>query len=274
VLVRRPATPAGDDDWAAFGYTRPIDQARAESEHAAFRELLTAAGVSVEVAGPDPAGLLDAIFTDDSAIMTDAGVIITRPGKVLRQPEADLAELTFKALGVPILGRITAPGTVEGGDTCWLDAQTLAVGRSYRTNDEGIRQLSDLLDALGVRVVPYDLPHWHGPDECLHLLSMISPIAPGAAVVYVPLMPAPLAKDLQARSWTLIPVPDEELDSLGCNVLALAPWRVVVLAGNPITRQRLEAAGCEVLAYTGDEISRNREGGPTCLTRAIWRETG
>lgn len=273
VLVRRPAAPASGHEWSALGYPHPVDHQRAEHEHAAFRDLLSGAGVEVEAAGPDAAGLLDAIFADDAAIMTDAGVIVTRPGKLARQPEADLAEQTFTKLGVPIRGRITAPGTLEGGDTCWLDERTLAVGRGYRTNDEGIRQLSELVAGLGVTVVPVELAHWHGPEECLHLLSMISPIAPDAAVVYLPLLATPFVQDLNARGWTLIPVPDEEFDSLGCNVLALAPWKVVVLDGNPITRQRLEASGCEVFTYTGTEISLNRAGGPTCLTRAIWRET-
>lgn len=273
VLVRRPAAPASGEEWSALGYPRPVDHQRAEREHAAFRDLLTGAGVEVEVAGPDAAGLLDAIFADDAAIMTDGGVIVTRPGKLARQPEADLAEQTFARLGVPILGRITAPGTLEGGDTCWLDERTLAVGRGYRTNDEGIGQLTELVAPLGVTVLPVELPHWHGPDECLHLLSMISPIALTAAVVYLPLLSTPFVQELNARGWTLISIPDEEFDSLGCNVLALGPWKVVVLEGNPATRQRLEAFGCEVLAYPGTEISLNRAGGPTCLTRAIWRET-
>ena len=273
VLVRRPAAPASDNEWSDLGYPSPVNHQRAMQEHAAFRNLLEQAGAEVEVAGPDADGLLDAIFADDSAIMTDAGVIVTRPGKLARQPEADLAEQTFTSLGVPILGRITAPGTLEGGDTCWLDERTLAVGRGYRSNDEGIRQLSELVASLGVTVVRVELPHWHGPDECLHLLSMISPIAPDAAVVYLPLLATPFVQDLSARGWTLIPVPDEEFDSLGCNVLALAPWKVLALEGNPITRQRLETAGCDVVTYTGTEISLNRAGGPTCLTRAIWRET-
>jgi N-dimethylarginine dimethylaminohydrolase len=273
VLVRQPAPPATGQEWTTHGYPRPVDQPRAEREHAAFRALLEEAGVTVEVAGPDPPGLLDAIFADDAAIMTDAGVIITRPGKPARQPEADLAEQTFCEFGVPVLGRITAPGTVEGGDTCWLDERTFAVGRSFRTNNEGIRQLSELLAGLAVQVKAFDLPYWRGPSACLHLLSMISPIAADAAVVYLPLLPTRLAEDLAARGWTLIPVPDEEFDTLGCNVLALAPWKVMVLEGNPITRRRLETAGCEVLSYVGTEISLNREGGPTCLTRAIWRDT-
>jgi N-dimethylarginine dimethylaminohydrolase len=100
--------------------------------------LLADAGVEVIAAGPDPDGLLDAMFAFDSSIMSDAGAIILRSGKDLRLPEADTATQTYDELGIPIAGRITAPGTVDGGDTLWIDPQTLAVGRSYRTNDEGL----------------------------------------------------------------------------------------------------------------------------------------
>lgn len=273
VMVRLPAPPRTSNEWRELNYLHPVDHEKTLEEHAAFRAILEDAGIEVVAAGPDPDGMLDAIFADDSSIMTDHGVIVVRPGKVARQPEAALAEQSFTELGVPVLGRITSPGTVEGGDTCWLDETTFAVGRGYRTNDEGIRQLTEIMAGIGVTVVRVDLPHWHGPDECLHLLSMISPVASDAAVVYPPLMPTWFLQELQERGWTLIEVPDEEFDSMGCNVLPLAEKKVLMIEGNPITRQRLEDAGYEVLTYVGDEISLNRTGGPTCLTREIWRET-
>lgn len=271
VLVRQPAPPAGDDDYAQFAYVHPVDVARTEAEHAAFRAILGDAGVEVITAGPDPAGLLDAIFAYDPSIMTDAGAILLRPGKALRLPEVEAAERSYAELGIPIAGRIVAPGTVEGGDTLWLDAQTLAVGRSYRTNDEGIAQLRAILEPMGVSVVTADLSHWRGPGECLHLMSFISPLDERLAAVYLPMMPVPLVRELQAREWQFVEVPDEEFDLHGCNVLTLAPRKVLVCDGSPITRSRLEAAGCEVLVYTGDELSHNRAGGPTCLTRPILR---
>ena len=172
---------------------------------------------------------------------------------------------------MPILGRIEAPGTVEGGDTLWLDERTLAVGRGYRTNDAGIGQLATLLAPVGVEVMDVALPHWHGPDECLHLMSLISPVAPDLAVVYLPLLATEFVEELRRRRLRLVEVPDAEFDTLGCNVLALAPGRVLVTEGSPVTRARLEAAGCQVVAYTGAEISLNRAGGPTCLTRPLWR---
>ena len=271
VLVRRPAPPAIEHQFTHFGYARGVDHDRTEQEHAAFRALLAESGAEVVVAGPDEAGLLDAIFAYDPSLMTDAGAVLLRPGKELRLAEVGLAERTYAELGIPITGRIEAPGTVEGGDTLWLDERTLAVGRGYRTNGEGIRQLAALLAPHGIGTMTVDLPHWRGPDECLHLMSFISPVADRLAVVYLPLMSVPFVQELQRRGWSFIEVTDEEFETHGCNVLALAPKRVLVCEGSPVTRDRLEAAGCEVLTYVGNELSHNRAGGPTCLTRPILR---
>ncbi|MDF2760358.1 MAG: amidinotransferase [Thermomicrobiales bacterium] len=271
VLVRRPAAPVAEGHFADFGYPRAVDHDRTEREHDAFRALLAEAGAEVVVVGPDETGLLDAIFAYDPSLMTDAGAVLLRPGKELRLAEVDLAERSFAELGIPVIGRIEAPGTVEGGDTLWLDERTLAVGRGYRTNDEGIGQLKTLLAPHGVDIMTVDLPHWRGPGECLHLMSFISPVAERLAVVYLPLMSVPFVQELQHRGWSFIEVPDEEFETHGCNVLALAPMRVLVCDGSPVTRARLEAAGCAVMVYTGEELSHNRAGGPTCLTRPILR---
>jgi N-dimethylarginine dimethylaminohydrolase len=273
VLVRKPAPPATGEESSAFAYPRTVDHARTVLEHDAFCALLEQGGAEVVLAGPDEAGLLDAIFAYDPSLMTDAGAILLRPGKELRLDEVDLAERSYTELGIPVIGRIEAPGTVEGGDAVWLDEQTLAVGRGYRTNDEGIRQLRELLAPRGIEVITVDLPHWRGPGECLHLMSFISPVADRLAVVYLPLMSVPFVEELKRRGWSFIEVPDEEFETHGCNVLALAPMRVLVCNGSPVTRARLEAAGCNVVVYTGDEISHNRAGGPTCLTRPILRQT-
>ncbi len=272
VMVRRPAPPANAEDWRRFGYLRPVDVARSEAEHAAFREILAAEGIEVIAAGPDPDGEMDAVFAYDPTFMTDSGAILTRMGKPVRLAESDYAAATYAELGVPILARIEAPGTFDGGDAFWLDETTLAVGRSYRTNGEGIAQLRSILGGMGVEIVRVDLPHWHGPAECLHLMSMISPVRDDFAVVYLPLLPVPFVELLRERGWRFVEVPDDEFLSMACNVLALGPGHCLMLDRNPVTKARLVAAGCEVLTYTGDEISRNREGGPTCLTRPIWRQ--
>ncbi len=271
VLVRRPASPVTETDGQRFDYPRSVNHRRAVEEHAAFVRTLADEGVEVIVEDSDPEGMLDAIFSYDPSIMTDRGAILLRMGKPVREAEVALHARSDERLGIPIAGYIEAPGMVEGGDILWLDERTLAVGRGYRTNDEGIAQLTLLLGEHGVEVMPVALPHWHGPGECLHLMSLLSPVAPDLAVVYPPLLPVSFMELLHALEWRLIEVPDEEFESLGCNVLALTPDTCLMIEGNPITQEGLEAAGCWVLTYRGDEISRNRAGGPTCLTRPLLR---
>jgi N-dimethylarginine dimethylaminohydrolase len=152
----------------------------------------------------------------------------------------------------------------------WIDEKTMIVGRGYRTNAEGIRQVRALLGA-DIEVVDVPLPHWRGPGDVMHLMSLLSPVDHDLAVVYSRLLPVPFREWLLARGFSLVEVPDEEFDTMGTNVLALSPRQCVMLAGNPRTRAALERAGCEVLEYRGDEISLKGAGGPTCLTRPLAR---
>jgi N-dimethylarginine dimethylaminohydrolase len=102
-------------------------------------------------------------------------------------------------------------------------------------------------------------------------MSIFSPVDQDLAVVYSPLMPVPFRETLISRSIGLIEVPDSEFQTLGCNVLAVAPRKCIMLAGNPMTRSRLEGAGAEVYEFEGREICIKGGGGPTCLTRPILR---
>jgi N-dimethylarginine dimethylaminohydrolase len=191
-------------------------------------------------------------------------------GKRARQHEPAAQGRFFESLGLPIAGVIDPPGQIEGGDVVWFDERTVAVGHGYRTTDAGIAQLRAVLDpAVEVVVVP--LPHYRGPDDVFHLMSIISPVDADLAAVYSPLMPVPFREWLLDRGLRLVEVPDQEFATMGANVLALAPRRVVMLDGNPMTRARLEAAGAEVLVYDGSEISVKGGGGPTCLTRPLAR---
>ena len=268
VLVRAPR-PEDAALWRAYGWRYEPDPGAAAEEHAAFRALLAEVGAEVVLAetphGPDP----DAIYAYDPAIVSDAGAILLRPGKEGRRGEPDAMAADFVEAGVPIAGRLEAPALAEGGDTVWLDERTLLVGRGYRTNDEGIQALRDLLP--GVDVVAFDLPHYHGAAEVMHLMSFLSPLDVDMAAVYLPLMPVRLVELLQEREIELVEVPDEEFESMGPNVLALAPRVALALAGNDETRRRMEQAGVDVRVYRGDHISRPGDGGPTCLTRPLLR---
>jgi N-dimethylarginine dimethylaminohydrolase len=129
-----------------------------------------------------------------------------------------------------------------------------------------------MLEPHGITVWVADMPHYKGPSDVFHLMSVFSPVDKNLAVVYSPLMPITFREGLLARGYTLVEVPDHEWDSMGCNVLALAPRMCLIVEGNPVTRHRLEQHGCTVQEYVGTEISVKGGGGPTCLTRPLLRE--
>lgn len=269
VMVREPR-PRDLDLWAEYGWRQAPDPAAIAEEHAGFRAILEADGVEVIEAAapmdPDP----DAIYVRDPALMVAGGAVLLRPGKEARRMEVTPLEMDLSAAGVPIVGRLSGDATAEGGDIVLLDERTLLIGRSYRTNDEGVGQLRDLLPA--VEVIAFDLPHRNGRGEVLHLMSMLSPLAADLALVYLPLMPVRLVELLDERGISTVEVPDDEFDSMGPNVLALGPRIALAIDGNDETRRRLEAAGVGVRTYRGDEISRKGDGGPTCLTRPLLRD--
>jgi N-dimethylarginine dimethylaminohydrolase len=275
VVVKPPREAFADPgtiarEWRDLNFTDAPDLERAIAEYERFLALVTSTGADV-LTLPAAAGTgLDSIYARDASALSPQGVVLCRMGKPQRQAEPDAQRAAFESWGVPIAGAIEPPGRLEGGDVAWLDDRTVAVGRGYRTNHAGIEQYRALLGPdVDLIVVP--LPHWRGPADVFHLMSIISPVDRDLAVVYSPLMPVPFREALLARGIALVDVPDAEFESMGANVLAVAPRMCVMVAGNPITRARLEAAGAEVHEYDGREISLKGGGGPTCLTRPIAR---
>lgn len=271
VMVVSPKPFPTGLSWQSYHYFHAPDDQQTQSEHAAFRAILEAEGAEVVVADSQDPSLQDAVFAYDPSIMTPHGAIITRMGKPLRLPENTLHAEMYKGLGIPILGQIEAPGLLEGGDTFWLDDRTLAVGRGYRTNLEGIFQLEALLKPHGIEVLAVDLPYFTGPEACMHLMSLINLLDYNLAAVYERFMPVALMEALKARNIRWIAMPEEEFFSLGNNILTLSPRRVLMAAGNLESQKRLQEAGCHVITFSGEELCKNREGGPTCLTRPLLR---
>jgi N-dimethylarginine dimethylaminohydrolase len=268
VLVAPPGDAFGrayDDH--AHGFLHPVDLAVARRQHAAFVETLASLGPTVHVlesALDDP----DLVYTFDPLLVTDRGAIPLRPGKPTRTGEPAVIEAWVEAAGIPTVGRIEEPGTIEGGDTFWLRPDLLCIGRTLRTNQAGADQLGQI---VGGDVRVFDVPFWHGAAELIHLLSVVSPVADDLAVVYLPLLPVGLWALLHDLGVRLIEVPDDEFPTLGCNVLAVRPGVVILADGNPRTAGALAAAGCEVHTYPASEIGVNGSGGPTCMTRPILR---
>jgi N-dimethylarginine dimethylaminohydrolase len=257
------------EQWRALDYAAPPDFDEACRESDALAALVESLGVEVCWLPPADAGL-DSIYVRDAAVASDAGIVLGRMGKPARAGEPSWIGSAAPGLGLSVLGRIEAPGTLEGGDVVWLDRRTLAVGRGKRTNAEGIRQLAALLPDVDVLTVP--LPDWSAPGDVFHLMSGFSPVADDLALVVPRLLPGAFLDRLRARGYELVEVPAPEVETIGPNVLAVAPRSVVALEGSPETRRLLERAGAAVHIYRGEEISRKGFGGPTCLTRPLLRE--
>jgi dimethylargininase len=267
VLVRAPLAEDAEN-WRAYGWRAAPDHAAAAAEHELFCGLLEAAGAEVVVSRHDP-GNPDAIYVYDPVLVGAEGAVLLRPGKEGRRGEPAAIAPSLESADVPVAHALSDPVLVEGGDTVWLDESTLLVGIGYRTNTAALAALAGAFP--GVEVVAFDLPHWNGRAEVMHLMSLISPLDRDLAVVYVRLAPVRLLDLLAARGIAVVEVPDEEFETQGPNVLALGPRRALALDGNAETRRRMERAGVDVVVYRCDEISRKGDGGPTCLTRPLLR---
>ena len=278
LLLKHPREAWNDQDdirrqWKALGYTEEPDLGRAAAEYDRFADILRGFVPDVHFLPADARAGLDSIYVRDAACVTGKGVILCRMGKLLRGGEPRVIGDFCAREGWPVLGAVREPGTLEGGDVVWLDERTAAVGHGYRTNAEGIRQFREIVAGEGCEVIEVPLPHWDGPGDVLHLMSMLSPVAERTLFVYSRLLPVPFRKRLLEMGFALLEVPDEEYATMATNVLAVAPGKCVALAGNPRTIEVLNKAGIEVWTYEGDEISRKGAGGPTCLTRPLLRST-
>jgi dimethylargininase len=274
VLMRRPGKSLLEADASEWHYGPTFDGEKAVAQYAKFASLVEKSGAVIQWMEDAGDGLADSMFTHDPSLMTDQGAIILRMGKRLRVPEGKLHEDAYKDAGIPILGRIKAPGTVEGGDCVWVDSKTLAIGRGVRSNQAGIEQMQAILAPLGVIVLCFDLPLWHGEEACLHLMSVISPLADDLALVHAPLMPAAFYLLLKERGIRMIVAPAEEFaasNGLNLNVLPTSPKHVIMVDGFPLTKAAMEAEGCVVETFEADALCIACEGGPTCLTRPVLR---
>lgn len=276
VIIKRPETAFISEnkiaeEWERLNFLDRVNLKNAVNEYDYFESILRQNGTEIFHFPEHEEVSMDSIYCRDSSIITDHGVILCAMGKDARKPEPNAVAEYYKKVGLPILGTIHHPGRLEGGDVAWLDDNTLAVANGYRTNDDGFNQLKDMLYPYGIELVQVDLPHYKGPSDVFHLMSIFSPVDEDLAVVYSHLMPVRFRELLLARGYELVEVPGDEFDSMGCNVLALGPGKCLLVQGNPKTKNNLEAAGCEVITYPGFDISIKGGGGPTCLTRPLRR---
>ncbi len=274
VALRKPGVSMQQADAKLWNYGATFDRHEVEAEHASFSGLLESAGVEILWMDGDDQGNADSVFTYDASLVTPAGAILMNPGKPLRAGEQFLHRDFYDAQGIPVIGEISGEGRAEAGDTLWLDEKTLAVGRGFRTNPEGVSQLESLLAPIGIAVHAFDLPVYHGAHACLHLMSLVSLVDTRVAAVTLSLLPVGLYRLMRQMEFQLIDIPRDEFESSGtlsANILALAPGRCIMIDGYPDTRKALEAAGVEVTVFNGKALCVGCEGGPTCMSRPVLR---
>ena len=276
VLVKHPREAFINEatiqsQWRRLNFSAPPDFRHALNEYDRFIEVISTAGCEILWLPADSSTTLDSIYTRDAALVARGGIILASMGKAARGGEPEAQERALRAGGHPVIGSIRAPGRVEGGDLIWLDDSTVAVGLGARTNEAGIQQLKTLLNGTIDELIVVPLPDYPGQHDVMHLMSLMSPVDRDLAVVYSRLLPDAFRQTLLERGYRLVDVPDQEFETMGCNVLALGPRECVMLNGNPKTRAALEKAGANVRVYEGTEISLKGGGGPTCLTRPLAR---
>ena len=275
VAMRWPGSAMAEANPDLWNYTGHLDYQCLNSQYEAFTELVKGSGAEIEWIPAENDDLADSIFTYDPSFVTGQGAILLRAGKKLREPEVELHKALYERLGVPLIGTIKAPGTVEGGDCFWLNESTLAVGRGFRTNDAGIDQLRNIMVPQGVDLVVFDLPVWKGEAACLHLMSLISPLDYNLALVFRHLLPVALHELLYDHGITCLEAPEEEFiasQGLSLNVLATSPRVCIAIDGFQETARLMTEAGCRVMTFPGDHLCIPCEGGPTCMTRPILRD--
>ncbi len=257
--------------WRDLGFRHAPDFEMAQAHHEALCQELEGVGAEVLELPPAPDLTLDSVYAHDASLATDFGLIIMRPGKSNRVAEGRQHALFASLFGIKTLAKIVAPGTTEAGDIVWLDAKTLLVGRGYRTNAAGIEQMRSLLAPKGITVLSAPLPYGPGPSACLHLMSLISLLDERTALVDLPWLAVETVELLSARGFRLIEIDYAERDTLACNVLALGNGRLLAIAENQKTNDRLRDSGFDVHTFSGRELCINGSGGPTCLTRPLLR---
>ncbi|MFT5259729.1 MAG: dimethylargininase [Saprospiraceae bacterium] len=275
VAMRKPGKALLNADSKKWHYAKDLNATKLAEQYQRFTDLVSGAGCEILWISDEDDGLADSVFTYDPSFMTPAGAIILKPGKSLREPEAQLHQAFYQDQNIPIIGILESPGKFEGGDCFWLDDITLAVGRGFRTNIEGVKQVRTILEPQGINVLDFDLPVYKGSEACLHLMSVVSPLAEKVALVYAPLMPTALYQLMQEMGYLLIEAPEDEFEAslgLNLNVLATAPKHCIAVDGFPKTQALMREAGCEVITFQADELCIPCEGGPTCMTRPILRQ--
>lgn len=252
-LVRRPS-PRLTEGLVTHVERAPVDFERALAQWEGYVSTLRDIGWTI-VEVPPANDCPDSVFIEDAVLMYRNVAVICRPGADERKPEVVEVEKVVDGLGCSI-NRIRAPGTLDGGDVLKV-GDTVYVGRSGRTNGEGIRQLRAILEPIGATVIAVPL------SKVLHLKSAVTALPDGTVIGYPPCV------DDASIFPRFLPVPEES----GAHVVLLGDDRVLMAADAPLSAQIFRDLG-----YTPIEVDISEfvklEGCVTCLSVRLRSRTG
>jgi dimethylargininase len=246
-LVRRPGPRLAEGLVTHVG-RRPVDVGLATRQYAAYVAALEAAGRRVQPVAPAD-GRPDAVFVEDTVVVCDGLAVLTRPGAPQRRPEVVGTEKAVRDLGLDV-AHIEAPATLDGGDVLQV-GKTVYVGRSGRTNEDAICQISRHFGRLGRRVVPVSV------SGCLHLKTAMTALPDGTLIGVPEWLDTSVLPGLRVA-------PEPE----GAHVVILGEDHVLLATSASRTAEHLRAEG---YAVTTVDISQFEalEGCVTCLSVLI-----
>ena len=276
VLMKKPSEFMSKADIKKWNYKSSLNQEKIEKNYEEFFNIIKKSGteiIELKIKNKKE-DLFDSIFTHDPSLVINEGAIILNMGKKLRKKETDEHKKIYNRINIPIVGKIKGEGTVEGGDCLWINDNTLLIGRSLRTNENGIKQLAQILKNFEIKVIPVKLPKQKDSNSCFHLMSLISMLDHDLAIGCKSLISSELKEIFNKNSVKIISIPEDEYfnsETMAVNCLALSPRNLVLIKGYPKTEDVLVREGNKLNLFNGDDLCKKAEGGPTCLTRALIR---
>jgi arginine deiminase len=272
VLLHRPGSELDEvRDPNTVQMTRIPDANRLRAQHDALAQIYRNQGVEVFLVDP-PDGIRvppNLVFCRDLFAMTPEGAIVSRMASSVRAGEERAVARRLAMLGVPILLTVRGPGAFEGGaELLWVDRRTALLSCGVRTNEDGARQVENLLRSMEVEVVRAALP-----VGAMHLLGTLNILGPDLALAWPGAAPYAAVQLLRQRGFRVLYLPDqaERESGMSLNLVTLRPYQVLMPAGCPRTRTLLESAGVTCLETDVSELIK-AEGAIGCSTGILWRQ--
>jgi N-dimethylarginine dimethylaminohydrolase len=275
VLLYAPGAEVGAfPDPARILHLRPIDHPALTREYAAIISAFEAQGITVSLIDPaptdaDPWCRYNMMYCRDLFFMTPQGAIVSNMANCVRAGEPFYAARTLAALGIPVLHSVTGEGRFEGADALWLRDDLVLVGVGNRTNQDGYRQIREVLAGQGVACVA--LPSSQVTTQ--HLLGSVQIVDRELALVRHQIIAPEVVSFLEEQHFNVARIPEnrEIRERQAMNIVTVAPRTVFMTAGCPEMKELYLQLGLAIAAELELTQLINGAGGLACATGVVSR---